>query len=266
MEKAANKIDTIFNSEISDSTKGYLLQIKAGYINFVDHTQAQQILLAAHCLNAGILSPIEGIQYNKVINDMGQARAICGYAKTVSQNPNEFILHFNVLASKLIFSPDANEFEFALAEFGKLLGFLSTRPDKETNGAGPDNLWALGNGYYFVIECKSGAVSDTISKDYCNQLGGSVRWFVSEYGSDYSCIPIMVHNSIEIDPLATPLVDMRVMNKACIEKLKAQTNNFVVAMVQNENWLNEDGINELLKYYHLRGSEMLQEYTVEYKK
>lgn len=73
----------------------------------------------------------------------------------------------------------------------------------------------------------------------------------------------MVHNSIVIDPLATPLADMRVMTKACIEKLKVQTNNFVVAMVQNENWLNEDGINELLKFYHLRGSEMLQEYTVE---
>jgi len=106
---------------------------------------------------------------------MGPARAICRYAKTFAQNPNGFILNLNTLASKLIFSPDANDFEYALAERGKLLGFLSTRPDKETNGAEPDNLWAVGNGHYFVIECKSGAISGTISKDYCNQLGGLCR-------------------------------------------------------------------------------------------
>lgn len=254
------------NSGVSDSTKGYLLQLKAMYINFVDQTLAQQILLSAHTLNAGALSPIEGVRYNKCIINIKQARAICEYIGSNFQSSNDFIVHTDAVMSKLVFSDDSNGFESALAEIGNLLGFLSTRPDKETNGAGPDNLWAIGNGDYFVIECKSGATSNTISKDYCNQLGGSVRWFQSEYDANCSCTPLMIHNSIVIDPLATPLDNMRIMDKVCMEKLKRQIKDFVVAMAQNENWLNETKINELLKSYHLHGSDIARRYTVQYKK
>lgn len=264
-KKAADEIDKVINSDTTDLTKGYLLQIKAGYINFIDQTQAQQILLAAHTLNPGVLSPIEGIQYNKVINNIGQARAICEYARKIVQNSNEYILYLDALASKLVFSPDADDFESAFAELGALLGFISTRPDKETNGVGPDNLWAIGNGCYFVVECKSGATSGTISKDYCNQLGGSVRWFSSEYGTDYICKPIMVHPSVNIDSHATAVEGMHIMTKDCIDKLKKRITNFAVAMAQAENWLNEDKINALLKQYCLCGRDIWQEYTVEYK-
>lgn len=265
-EKAANEIDRVCNSDISNETKGYLLQIKATYLNFVDQVQAHQTLLAAYHLNSGVLYPIEGIQYSRSINNMEQARAICVYAETISNNPNEYILYVNTVLSKLVFSPDAEGFEFSIAEFGKLLGFVSTRPDKETNGAGPDNLWAIGSGCYFVIECKSGATSEIISKDYCNQLGGSVRWFRSSYGADYSCRPVIVHKAVDIDGCATPIEDMRIMNKDCVEKLKMQFNSFAIAMAQNENWLNERKINGLLSQYRLRGQEILQNYTVGYKK
>lgn len=265
-KEAADEIDKVSNSGLPDSTKGYLLQLKAGYINFVDQTLAQQILLAAHTLNTGVLSPIEGIQYNKCIGNVKQAHAVCEYIRSTFQNSNDFIVHIDAITTKLAFSDDANGFESALAKLGNLLGFLSTRPDKETNGAGPDNLWAIGNGDYFIIECKTGATSNKISKEYCNQLGGSVRWFKSEYDANYSCTPLMIHNSIVIDLLATPLDDMRIMDKACMEKMKKQIKAFAVAMTQNENWLNETKINELLKSYHLRGSDIAQRYTVQYKK
>lgn len=266
--EAAEEITKILNTNIniSESTKGYLLQVKAGYVNFIDHAQAQQILLNAHTLNAGVLSPIEGIQHNKLINQKNQAQAICEYAKKFAQDPNGYIIHLNALSARLVFSPKANDFESALAEFGKLLGFLSTRPDKETHGAGPDNLWAVEDGLYFVIECKSGADSNIISKDYCNQLGGSVRWFTSTYGKGYTCKPIMVHKSSTIDDVATPVPDMQIMTEICIEKLKKQVTDFAVAMVQNENWLNEGKTDELLELYHLRGKEICKEYTIKYKK
>lgn len=266
--EAADEITKILNTgtDISESTKGYLLQIKAGYVNFINQAQAQEILLKARTLNAGVLSPIVGIQHNKLINNIEQARAICEYAEKFVQDTNGYILHLNSLLSKLVFSPRANDFETALAEFGKMLGFLSTRPDIETHGAGPDNLWAVGNGLYYVIECKSGSVSNTIAKNYCNQLGGSVRWFRSEYGQDYTCKPIIVHNSSEIDDKATPVPDMRIMTDTCIEKLKKQVTDFAVAVVQNGNWLNEEKIGQLLELYHLRGEKIWKEYTVDYKK
>lgn len=264
--EAADEIDKAILPDLPNSTKGYLLQIKASYTNFIDQLQSQQILLTAHRLNTGVLSPIEGIRYNKVINDMEQAKAICEYANSVAGNPNEYILYFDALASRLVFSPNAEEFEQAFSEVGKFLGFKSSRPDKETHGAGPDNLWAVGNGHYFVIECKTGATADTISKDYCNQLGGSVRWFSSTYDDNYTCVPIMVHKSKRIDRLATPEPNMRIITMDCIEKLKTRIKDFAIAMVQNENWLREDRVNILINKHHLQGKELLQEYSVGYER
>ena len=34
---------------------------------------------------------------------------------------------------------------------------------------------------YLVIECKTEATTQTIKKDYCNQLSGSVNWFKENY-------------------------------------------------------------------------------------
>ena len=262
--KATEEIDRVLNGVHSSETRGYLLQIKATYMNFIDQATAQQVQLSAHNSNVNVLSPLEGIQYQKSINIEHQSKNICFFiAKTVS-GPNELVLYWNAIANDLVFSPDADRFEHALEITGSLLGFISTRPDKETNGAGPDNLWALGEKRYFVIECKSGATSDTISKSYCNQLGGSVRWFNNEYGNDFQCQAIMIHPSTIIADQATAVEGMRVMSQENIKKLQDQIGKCICAMVQNNNWSDESKIDLLLKQYKLRARDLIQEYTSDF--
>ena len=186
--KAITALDQVINRETQNSTKGYLLQIKAKLTNFIDQSKAQQILLSARSLNMGTLAPLKGISYYKTICNIKQAKAICEYIEKNHILQNDYVVHANAISSSLVFSPDANEFESSLQSFGQLIGFISTRPERETCGEGPDNLWVMDN-VYFVIECKSAAVSETISKDYCNQLGGAIRWFANEYGDFYSAIP-----------------------------------------------------------------------------
>ena len=260
-QKAADEIDAAYNSDIEESTKGYLLQIKAGYTNFLDKVKAQQILKAAYEKNHSVLTPIEGIQYTKSINNVDQAKAICDYASRIALSPNEYVVHVKAVLAKLEFTQDTDGFEQAMEELGSLLGFESTRPDKETRGAGPDNLWAIGKNEYFVIECKSGATATTISKEYCNQLGGSVRWFESEYGAGYICRPIMVHQFAKIHKLATPVKDMRVITPACTQKLKKQISDFVTALTRIENWKNIEQVQKLLKTYRLESRSFVEEYT-----
>ena len=166
---------------------------------------------------------------------------------------------------ELIFSPDADGFENALEKVGKLLGFGSSRPDKETCGKGPDNLWALGEGKYFVIECKSGATSNTISKEYCNQLGGSMRWFYSEYEHDFYATPVMVHVSNKLDSLATAVDGMKVITPELLDRLKKQIRDFAVALTQSTNWEDEVKINTLLHSYKLRNKDILSNYTIDIK-
>ena len=264
-QKAIDVLNEAINNEEQNSTKGYLLQIKAKLINFIDRSKAQQTLLAGKTMNMSILAPISGIRYDKAINNMDQARAVCEYITKKSTTPNDYVIHANAIMSSLVFSSDADGFESSLQKLGQLIGFISTRPEKETCGEGPDNLWAIGNNKYFVIECKSAAVSETISKDYCNQLGGALRWFSNEYGELYSSIPVMVHKSTIIDRQATAVPNMMIITPECLELLKRNVNEFAIAVSQNENWQNEDNINRLLARYKLRGNDISENYMRQYR-
>ena len=255
-------MDSIIHLENDNNSKGRMMQTQAEYINLVDRSKAQQILQAARKYNQGLLVPISGIQYEKLLANMDQAKAIISYIKEQYTDANQYIIHLNAVMDELVFSPDADGFENALEKVGKLLGFGSSRPDKETCGRGPDNLWALGEGKYFVIECKSGATTSTISKEYCNQLGGSVRWFYSEYGNDFCVTPIMVHVSNKIDPLATAVDGMKVIKPELLDRLKKQIRDFAAALVQSSNWEDEVKINALLCSYKLRSKDIISNYTI----
>ena len=264
-QRAIEALDRAISGETQNSTKGYLLQIKAKFTNFIDQAKAQQILLSAKSINICTISPISGIRYDKAINNIDQAKAVCEYINGKQINQNDYVIHANAITASLVFSPDAEDFENALHLIGQLIGFVSTRPDKETNGEGPDNLWATGSNKYFVIECKSAAIVETISKGYCNQLGGSMRWFSNVYGDAYSAIPLMAHKSTVIDRQATAVPNMRIINPDKLESFKRNVNDFVVAVSQNENWLDEGRINRLLIQYKLRSNDIIENYTLPYR-
>ena len=257
--KAVEALDNMINKETDKKTKGYLMQIKAEYTNFIDISKAQQILLAARKCNSGTLIPIEGIQYEKLLNKKIQAKALIEYVSKLCSNSNEYIVHIDATLDSLTFSPEAHEFERALEEFGKLLGFNSSRFDN--GGNGPDNLWAVGDGEYFVIECKSGAIVETIAKKYCDQLGGSIRWFNQQYGSDLKVTPVMVHKSQIIDDNAAAVEGMRIITPELLDSFKEQFKNFTTAFVQDENWGNVIRVSALLSKYKLCSNDILNEYS-----
>lgn len=74
-----------------------------------------------------------------------------------------------------------------------LIGIRTTHPDKNGIKGSPDNLWAIDNLEYFVIECKNGVKPDTtaVSKTDCSQLLSSIRWFENLYaGNGFKCYPV----------------------------------------------------------------------------
>ena len=259
--ESIKELDIIINSETDDDSKGYLMQVKAEYTGLYDASKAQQILLSAKKVNARLLMPIAGIQYDKVINISGQAKAINDYCRKCFADPNEFLLFLNGLLERLDFSVDSTSFEQAICEVGSILGFRSSRPDQETSGAGPDNLWAIGNGQYWVIECKNEAVSSTVSKENCSQLGNSVSWFRSKYDDEFTAIPVMIHPSYLIDKLATPPTGMHIITKAELADFKKMIRAFGEALANVSNWGDETSISRLLATYKLRNSDLLQNYT-----
>ena len=61
-------------------------------------------------------------------------------------------------------------------------GSRRKRPDKEWK-AGPDNLWALRDGEYLLVECKSEVQPDRkeIVKDETGQMNNACAWFAKHY-------------------------------------------------------------------------------------
>lgn len=178
---AANAIKIVKDKENDKKTKGYLCQIQAEYINKIDSALSQEILKVGKNLSAAILSPLAGIQYQRTINTIPQAQAISTNLLAGKLGLNELLVYIDGVLSNLCIGSEYEKFEGALNQIGVVLGFVCSRPDKETGGYGPDNLWAIDSNKYLVIECKTEATTQTIKKDYCNQLSGSVNWFKENY-------------------------------------------------------------------------------------
>ncbi len=259
----------IINQEIGkltdDDLKGYLMQIKATYMNLHDQVSAQKILLSAKKLNRSVLSPIEGFVHQKIKNVQNQAQNIVNHIQSSKMDQNVILIHLQKVFDDFSFQSDSSVFERAVEEIGRLLGFYSVRPDLETKGIGPDNLWALGNGTYWVIECKNESETQEISKDYCNQLGGSIRWFEKEYPNDHA-EPIMIHPSISISKQATPDKNMRIINEECLNRLKKSIEGFYKALAVSTDLHDTQNIGKLLNNYHLAPNDLLQIYTEGYKR
>ena len=267
IEGAVKVLDEAVNSEEDTKARGFLLSIKAEYVNLIDRNKSQQILRSARKLNQGVIVPIAGIQYEKNINNKAQARLIQEYLDSVDDDPNNCVIRIHAVLNDLVFSSEleADTFEQAFEEVGAMLGFKSSRPEKEGTG-GPDNLWAVGNNEYFVVECKSGAKASVISKGYCNQLNGSVQWFKKEYGNECKLHPVIIHPANAISKDASPPSGMKVITPVQLDKLKKNIKSFFAALVQSHNWKNEEQLNALLVNYKLRSSDMVQNYMSNFTK
>lgn len=263
-DEASNYIKSVKDCEQDDKTKGYLCQVMAEYINKYDCEQSQQILKAGKKLSGAILSPIGGIKYQKTINDIPQANAIKKFIDKEELISNKLLIFVDNILSKLHIGEEFEKFEYALDTIGNALGFACSRPDKETGGCGPDNLWALGGNSYLVIECKTEASAEKISKDYCNQLSGSINWFNENYLSQFNCQPIMIHPSKQIEKTASPIENMTVITEDELLLFRMRIRDFFNALSHNENMTDVDKIKDLLKLYKLRKDDIISNYTVKF--
>ena len=263
---AANAIKIVKDKENDKKTKGYLCQIQAEYINKIDSALSQEILKVGKNLSAAILSPLAGIQYQRTINTIPQAQAISTNLLAGKLGLNELLVYIDGVLSNLCIGSEYEKFEEALNQIGVVLGFVCSRPDKETGGYGPDNLWAIDSNKYLVIECKTEATTQTIKKDYCNQLSGSVNWFKENYVYPNECTPIIVHPSKFVDVVASPDENMRVMTEEELTCFRKNIRDFYSALCHNGSISDISKINELLSIYKLRKDDIVNRYTVKFER
>lgn len=252
--------DASHQPDLNKTFLGYIKQTLAEYINLYDHDEAQKVLLSGIADNPRILKPLAGINYNKIKTTSQQALSCKNFLQRYEHKANKLIIEVNSLLEDLIFKPEtSNIFEEAIKRISEYIGFKGQRPEDEF-GRGPDNLWAVGNLSYFVIECKNGIISESpICKHDINQLNGSIEWFRATYDQSCQPIPIMIHPNTQCEFAASPNLEMRVMTEENLTSFKMNITSFINAV--KDNLGNEGKIRDLLITYNLTPEKIRAIYT-----
>jgi len=263
-KQAEAKLQEAVNCASERSVRGYLKQQLAEIVNLTDPVGAQTVLLSAVNDNRRVVKPIAGISHTRLTAPVSQAVACGQYIAGRFLLPNDLVLHVNALAEDLVWDEDSTDrFEAAIRDLGQLLGFGSHRPDNEFRSGGPDNLWAVGNLHYYVIECKSGVKNDgrPISKDHCNQLLGSVSWFRQNYDQSCSYTPVLIEPVNRFQAEASPSPDMRIMDDEMLERLRLRIRSFGSAVSKLGNFKDQAAIAIQLDSHQFTAGKFTFAYT-----
>jgi hypothetical protein len=259
---AAKSMSSAVNAAVDDRQRGYLQEQLAAYQHFTDASAAQQTLAGALKLNHSITRPLQGVTYDRLKSGVAQAAQAASYLSSVYTEANELLLGIDALFDDLVFDPARTlEFETAVEQLGRHLGFTAQRPERDT-GNGPDVLWAIGDLRYLVIEAKSGATGDVIWRREVAQLGHSMNWFTQTYDASCTATPVLIHPSAVVAKNATAPQGTRVITPAKLTALQDKVRAMMVALATGGSWGDIEAIAEQLRMHHLGGPELLGHHSV----
>ena len=259
---ASDNMRSAVNSVTDRQMKGWLQEQLAMYLHFIDPVQAQKTLAGALKLNRRVMRPLSGVSYRRARSSIDQASTSSEFLAERFPNGTELRLSIEELQGRLVFDDqDASYFEAAIEELGSLLGFDSQRPEQQT-GRGPDNLWALGDSRFLVIECKSEAASLVWKKD-AGQLAHSMSWFSEKYDETCKATPVLIHHTGERDRDAILPPDSRLIDRTRLDALRQSLVRFATALTGRDRFDDDQTIAELLTIHGLTDQELVQRYTKE---
>jgi hypothetical protein len=249
------------NAAADNDEKAWLLQKCAAIEHHISPAESQKMLLAAYRLNANVLRPLEGVAYQKVSAHAGaQAAALQKFHQVRFLEATDRILYANQLVDDLVFHKvSADRFEGAIDSVAEFIGIKGQRPEKLFD-EGPDNLWALPEGSFFVIECKNNATSENgTSKTDAGQLDQAMTWFGAKYPAATGT-PIIIHPHRKLGDGATAMSGMRVMTEEELNKLGKALEAFAKALGDPDTLNNVKKLKELVTT-HGFSAEFLKRYT-----
>lgn len=247
--------------------KAWILTNSAEYKNFDNVVEAQSRIKAAREMNKLVLKPIDGIKSPREMKKFTtQSQILVENIRTLRYDNTKYLLSVDSMLSELKFKKDTSRsFEEAVKNLGLLLGFYSSRPDEEDYG--PDNLWSIGEGKYFVIECKNGSTNPLISMGDCEQLViKATSWANSELMCRQEDVtPIMIHCGNTFRRDASPTANIRIMTPEKLELLKEDFRSFSKALA-SVGLSNIKEISNLLPAYNLTPHKFISKFTTGFTK
>lgn len=260
---AADILNAAANTAQDDDEKAWLLSKLAATQHHLNPATSQKTLLAAYRLNPNVLRPMDGIAYQKLAVQKGaQAEEVQSYHRERFLEAADRILEVNQLTDELRFhSVTPEKFEAAIDAIARFIGLHAQRPEKQFN-EGPDNLWALPDGSFLVIECKNNATSQKgISKGDLGQLDQAVSWFEKKYTKSAKGTPVIIHPLKTLGDGASEVEGMRIITEKELKRLRKSLTDFVRSLSDPDILNSQKQINELLANHGFNAGEILERYT-----
>ncbi|MGJ9463923.1 DEAD/DEAH box helicase family protein [Actinotignum sp. GS-2025e] len=244
----------------NSAVKAIQTQRLAKYTNFFSRLRAQKIQKSAHDINKQLLYP-ENLtcigEAEELIRKQAEqsAETLQKYssAEAVSRG-------FDSILKKLDWGVDHKDFEKAMNDLAEHIGFHGQQPDQEKDH-GPDNLWEVKLGVYYVIEAKNEVKSDKpIPKRNAAQLSQAMDWF-EENHIGRKAIPVLVNPVAEFDSHAAIPQGCRVMDRQSLTNLRKSIEKFAEDLSENGAYRNVSDVGKLLKLYKLNADSFIEAYT-----
>ena len=241
---------------------GWYLQEQARFNWEKNRAESQKQQVAAHKKNRQLLKPPTGVTVAKLtIISQGRAERVRAW---IADHTSYEDLNVSVteILDRVVFGTKADKFEDALNELSRALGFVGERPDAEWK-EGPDNLWALEDNQYLLVECKNevDVTRAEINKREAEQMNRSSAWFDKHY-SGMKVKRLIIHPSGKIESAAAFTHDVEGVREADLKRLVKSVRGFFKGFeTQNLNDLSESYIQNLLNAHELSVSDLLSKYS-----
>lgn len=263
-DDAATKLQQIIDKHsatLSKNEKGWYLQDMSRYLYSKNKIEGMRLQIQAHKANKYLFLPPEGYQVSNI--KIKPQERIENIKKRISEFDSfeDILVYMDDLFTRLTFGTKADKFESAIDELGNILGFNTERPDKSWK-AGPDNLWAIREGDYIFIECKSEVSLNRteITKDETGQFNNNIEWFKRFYpGARVQHSIIIPTKKVKSNTGFSEKVF--VLRDRGLSKLVYNSRNFILSFKQSDlKDLSEDFINRSIEEHKLSSEDLLSNY------
>lgn len=259
--RAQQKAVNALGDEIG--TQAIYKQQLAAYTNFFDRSEAQQIQKAAHSANKQLLRPWAGVQYeNRKAASRVQGEQASSWLQKEYASGNDLLLGFRDVVLKDLNWGESRtaQFEQAMHVLASHIGHVGQRPE-DTHKRGPDNLWELCDGSFYVIEAKSGADSGhSVYKKDAEQLSNAMDWFRQQYPNSRAT-PVLIHPKEKFDSHAAIPEGCRIITTEGLTLLRNSVQNFATGLAANDAFRDPARVTSLLNDNGLDAAHFMKRFS-----
>ncbi|NDW22136.1 DEAD/DEAH box helicase [Alteromonas hispanica] len=263
-DKAVEAIQSLLDhhaDKISKDEKGWYLQEMSRFLYAKNRVDGMAMQVNAHRTNKRLFLPPDGYQVTKI--DLRAHERLSNIKSFIGEYADfeDFLVYMDEVFSRLEFGIKAEKFEKAIDELGKLLGFNTEMPDSNWK-SGPDNLWAIKDGEYLFIECKSEVLLTRaeIQKEETGQFNNNIAWFNRFYpGAKVSYTIAIPTKKVKANTGFNEPVS--VLRQRGLKKLVRNARSFVLGFKNSDlKGLSDEMLHQSIAQHKLSSDLLVEEY------